>query len=250
MLDPTEAAAVAARFGVGDPEVRRDHLLSHLLGALAGNLAEEVVLLGGTALARTHLPDGRLSEDLDLVARGKRASVASSVERVLATGARREYGRLTWQPRLSAGEDADAVALVAADGLTVRVQLLAASSVPEWPTEQRQLLQRYSDVPPTRLRVLTLASFVASKTVAWAEHRLPRDLYDLWGLARIGAIDEVARDLYVRFGPMGGPPVSSLFDEPPDDESWWNQLSGQTLLRVAANEAAADVRESWDSVLN
>jgi predicted nucleotidyltransferase component of viral defense system len=249
MLDPIEATAVAAQFGVGDPEVRRDHLLSHLLGALAGNLAEEVVFLGDSALLRTHLPGGRLGADLDLVARGERATVANSIERVLATGVRREYGRLNWQPRLSAGRDVDSAMLVAADDLSVRVQLLAASRVPEWPTEQRQLLQRYSDVPPTRLRVPTLASFVASKTVAWSEHRLPRDLYDLWGLARIGAIDEVARDLYVRFGPTAAPPARSLFDDPPDDESWWNQLSGQTVLRITATEAAEEVRDAWGSQL-
>jgi predicted nucleotidyltransferase component of viral defense system len=248
MLDPTEAAAVAVQFGVGDPELRRDHLLSHLLCALAGNLAEEVVFLGGTALGRTHLPAGRLSSDLDLVARGKRASVATSVERVLATGARREYGRLTWQPRLSAGQDLDAAMLVAADGLSLHVWLLAESRVPEWPTEQRQLVQRYSDVPPTRLRVPTLASFVASKTAAWADRRDPRDLYDLWGLANLGAVDEIARDVYVRFGPTGEPPDRSLFDDPPEDESWTDTLGGQTRLSVGAAQATARVRDAWESV--
>jgi hypothetical protein len=33
MLDPAEAAAVAGEFGVTDEQVRRDHLLSHLLAA-------------------------------------------------------------------------------------------------------------------------------------------------------------------------------------------------------------------------
>jgi predicted nucleotidyltransferase component of viral defense system len=249
MLDPTEAAAVAAQFGVGDLEVRRDHLMSHLLGALAGNLAEEVVFLGGTALARSHLPNGRLSEDLDLVARGKRASVASVIERVLATGARRDYGRLSWQPRLSAGSDVDSAMLVAADGLAIRVQLLDETRVPQWPTEHRQLLQRYSDAPPTRLRVPTLASFVALKTAAWADRRQPRDLYDLWGLAGIGAIDETARDLYVTFGPSGEPPDRSLFEEPPDDDSWKDQLGGQTRLLVGALEAASRVRDAWGLLL-
>jgi hypothetical protein len=28
-----------------------------------------------------------------------------------------------------------------------------------------------------------------------------RDLYDLWALAQIGAIDELAVDLFVRYGP-------------------------------------------------
>lgn len=57
MLDPAEAAAVAEEFGVSDEQVRRDHLLSHLLAVLAQRLPEAVVFFGGTALARTHLPD-------------------------------------------------------------------------------------------------------------------------------------------------------------------------------------------------
>jgi hypothetical protein len=46
VLDPVEAAAVAAAFGVADEQVRRDHLLSHLLA---------VVFFGGTALAEWNL---------------------------------------------------------------------------------------------------------------------------------------------------------------------------------------------------
>lgn len=76
MRDPAEGAAVAEKFGVSDEQVRRDHLLSHLLAVLARDLPDAVVFFGGTAFARTHLPEGRLSEDLDLFAvprrRGRR----------------------------------------------------------------------------------------------------------------------------------------------------------------------------------
>jgi predicted nucleotidyltransferase component of viral defense system len=62
MLDPQERAAFAERFGVADEQVDRDHLISHVLALLAAHLPGEVVFFGGTALARSHLPDGRLSE--------------------------------------------------------------------------------------------------------------------------------------------------------------------------------------------
>ena len=79
MLAPAELAAVADAFGVSDAQVRRDHLISHLLAALSGSARDRVVFFGGTALSRTHLPDGRLSEDLDLWALGDRRDAARLV---------------------------------------------------------------------------------------------------------------------------------------------------------------------------
>jgi predicted nucleotidyltransferase component of viral defense system len=63
-LDPAEANAVAERFGVALDQVRRDHLISHILAALSARQRDEVIFFGGTALARTHLPDGRYADAL------------------------------------------------------------------------------------------------------------------------------------------------------------------------------------------
>ncbi len=68
ILDPGELEAVRAEFGVADIQVRRDHLISHALAAIASIDAAEIEFFGGTALCRTHLPHHRLSEDIDLVA--------------------------------------------------------------------------------------------------------------------------------------------------------------------------------------
>jgi predicted nucleotidyltransferase component of viral defense system len=100
VLDPDDAAVVAEQFGVATEQVRRDHLITYLLAALAADAAESIVFFGGTARARTHLPEGRLSEDIDLLAVGNRSSAAIDVESTLAAGTRREYGRLTWEPPL------------------------------------------------------------------------------------------------------------------------------------------------------
>lgn len=72
MLDLDEADAVAEQFGVAHAQVQRDHLISHVLAALSAQVREQVVFFGGTALSRTYVPDGRLSEDIDLLAVGNR----------------------------------------------------------------------------------------------------------------------------------------------------------------------------------
>jgi hypothetical protein len=215
MLDEMRAAAaVAAQFGVSDEQVRRDHLLSHLLAALSRQVPERVVFLGGSALARTHLPAGRLSEDLDLLAVRSRSAVVAEVERAMANGARRAYGRLAWDPPPSAVRGSTPAVLRAADGLTVRIQLLDPKGYPTWPTERRTLLQRYPDAPPATLVVPTLPAFAAAKTAASHDRHAPRDLYDL-GLARIGALNHDAAALFAQQGPTGRPPAPWMFSDEP-----------------------------------
>lgn len=69
-----EWAAVADRFGADMEQVRRDHLISHLLAAIAAHVStDDGVFFGGTALSRTFLTDARLSEDVDLIALAPRA---------------------------------------------------------------------------------------------------------------------------------------------------------------------------------
>lgn len=245
MLDPEELEAVARQFGVPDVQVRRDHLISLLLAGLSESMADSMVFFGGTALARTLLTEGRLSEDLDLLAIPERAGLVPAVERVLADSARREVGRLTWAPPLADQRAETGGVLRSSDGLAVRVQLLSASDYPAWPTEWRDIDQRYSDVPPARLQVLTGPAFVAAKTVAWVFRQAPRDLYDLWALAQLGAIGAQARELYCSLGPTGGPPTASDFSQAPGEEAWEVELSGQTRLTVTGDHALSVVRAAW-----
>jgi hypothetical protein len=245
MLDPIEAAAVAAQFGVADEQVQRDHLISHLLAVIARDFGDRVVFFGGTALARTHLPDGRLSEDLDLLAVPSRRDVAPELERALITAARREYGRLAWNPPLTAVAGSTPGVLRTGEGLAVRIQLLDPAGYPRWPTEVRGLNQRYTDIPSADLTVFTRPAFVAAKTAAWHDRCAARDLYDLWGLAGIEAIDAAAADLFVRLGPTGRPPAGWMFDRPPSAAGWQAQLGGQTRIAVSAVDALDVVREAW-----
>lgn len=93
MLDPHQVQVVAETFGVDESQVLRDHLISHLLAAISTEAAEQIVFFGGTALARSLIPDGRLSEDIDLIATSTRTAIAQRLTTV------RLGGNATWAPR-------------------------------------------------------------------------------------------------------------------------------------------------------
>lgn len=245
-FDVDEARMVADRFGVAIEQVRRDHLVSHILAAVSRAHRDDVMFFGGTALARTLVPDGRLSEDVDLIALGSRVDTAAELERTLASALRRSHGRITWAPALTAVRDTDSAVLQAEDGrLTVRVQLLDRRGYEPWPTVIQDLDQRYRDAAPAALRVPTAAAFAAWKTVAWLDRAAPRDLWDLWALAQHGHITRAAGDLFIAHGPTNGAPQPWMFTSAPSEDRWRQRLAGQTRLTVTAAKALRVVAVAW-----
>lgn len=245
VVDVSERDAVATRFGVSAEQVDRDHLISHILGAISTRFADRLHFIGGTALSRTHLSNGRLSEDIDLVALGSRTALAQELDSALPRAVARSHGRLDWAPRLAEVPDTSAAVLHSAAGLSVKIQLLSSRSRTVWPAEIRNLEQRYSDAPPARLLVPTLPAFAAGKTATWHDRRASRDLWDLWALSTIGGIDSAAGGIYRRYGPTNRLPGQHLFDRPPHADDWNSQLAGQTRLTVTAPTALKVVREAW-----
>jgi predicted nucleotidyltransferase component of viral defense system len=244
-VDVDERDQVAQQFGVSPEQVERDHLISYLLAYLSEQLGDRIQFIGGTALARTHLPDGRLSEDIDLVAMDSRRAVAQELDDALPRAIARTHGRLTLEPLFSTARDALPVTVTTIQDMAVKIQLLSSRDRIVWPAERRCLEQRYSDAPRAELVVPTLAAFAASKTATWADRRAPRDLWDLWALSEIGAIDETALQLFQKFGPTNRPPGDYIFENPPSDAAWESQLAGQTRLTITAPEALAIVRQAW-----
>ncbi|HCT75365.1 MAG TPA: hypothetical protein DGG94_02790 [Micromonosporaceae bacterium] len=240
---------VATQFGVSDVQVRRDHLISHILAAIA-ELDVPVTFFGGTALARTHLRDpdagARLSEDIDLYG-PRRREVAAILDQELPRLLRREFPGTTWDPALSTVRSVDPGQLVSRDGLRVRVQLLDSEGgghqdLAQWPTERRDVDLRYSDFRgPVLMRVPQLEAFAAMKTVAWADRHAARDLYDLAGLARIGALGAEAADLFHRA--MGWRLTPHVFALP--DLDWEAQLAHQARVLPTARECLEEVRQGW-----
>ncbi len=250
VLNPADLERVRTEFGVGDAQVRRDHAISHVLGALgAMDGAEGLTFFGGTALARTLLPALRLSEDLDLLTSTPRSEMASRIERAVQEGLRRSHGVVSWQPSLTQTRDSESAVLVLDGGIRIRIQLLAAAGYPKWPTTVTSLEQRYRDAPPSRLTTLTPAAFAAGKAIAWNDRRTARDLYDLWGLATENHIDSAAAELLRRHGPTSRPEPNRIFDIAPESHAWHAELDHQAIVRVEPAEALTFVRTSWISAL-
>lgn len=239
MLHPADLERVVATFGVADEQVRRDHLVSHLLATLA-SLLPDVVFFGGTALSRTYLSEGRLSEDVDLLAEDRRIATRTLTDAV-PEALRREYPGTRWDPAPADVRDVETALLQPPDGLPVRVQVLRRVDYASWPVERRPIEMRYSDVPPVEMLVPTRAAFVGMKTVAWADRRAARDLYDLWALSRIGAVDDEALATFRRA--VGWTPRASLFDVPPAE--WEGPLRSQTAYLPPVGEALAVVRAAF-----
>jgi hypothetical protein len=126
-------------------------------------------------------------------------------------------------------------------GLRLRIQLLdldgGHSDWKRWPVEERAIVTRYSDIHTgCVMPVPALDAFTGMKTVAFADRRAPRDLYDLAALARLGAVTpEVA--VLVR-SVTGVLPSPHWFDGSLP-ANWEDQLRHQTASLPSARDAFA-----------
>ncbi|GIH03286.1 hypothetical protein Rhe02_13530 [Rhizocola hellebori] len=166
-LSAEDLAREADRFGVSDDQVRRDHAISHVLAAIAAQLAGDVIFFGGTALSRTHLLHARLSEDIDLLSLVPRRELADRLTKTIASQLLRTHGRVSWNPGFSPRDDVQPAVLQTSEGIAIKIQLLDGANYTRWPVEIRHLEQRYRDARPALLQVPTIASFVGWKTDAW-----------------------------------------------------------------------------------
>jgi hypothetical protein len=147
-----------ATFGVAEAQVRRDHAISHILGALSRHRREDLIFFGGTALSRTYPLDKRLSEDIDLIAVDHREDLAGVLLKDINTALARTHGQITWSP----------------DGIAIKIQLLSGARYEPWPTQTREIEQRYRDAPSATLPAPTLLAFAGWKTAAWLDRGVSR----------------------------------------------------------------------------
>jgi hypothetical protein len=90
-----------------------------------------------------------------------------------------------------------------------------------------------------------MPAFAGWKLAAWLNRQAPRDLYDLWALGRVGALNNESARLFAKHGPTNGPPQPWMFHQAPTAAEWQTQLVAQTRLTITADEALRAVRETW-----
>lgn len=250
MLSSDDRERWARAFAVSDEQVERDHLISHVLRAVAAAEPAGLVFYGGTALSRTYLPDFRLSEDIDFLAR-PRHDVARQLEALLPAALRMDFGEISWDPSPSSVLRDTTPALLNAWNLQVKVQITDLDHAQaRWPTERRAIELRYGDLPATvELTVPTAVGFAAMKTVAWDDRGSARDLADLDALGRIGAIDGSAVELFaLQTGRVLNP---YMFDTArvPSEAAWRGELAHQMPEPPDRLECAERIRAIYGALL-
>ncbi len=235
-------------FGAPESQVRRDHLVSHVLVHLP-ELAAGATFFGGTALCRTHLRDRRLSEDIDLLVESV-SEVSNEFDAHLPRLLRREYPgvRLRWDPvgEIQTGD-------VRTDDVNVRLQLvLMDSSLRMYPTASTDVSLRYDDLPTEfRFKCPTPAGAAAMKLNAWGERFAPRDLCDLYGLVKAGALTAEALAI-ASSASRSVQPHSFDATALPSESSWQAALGNQMREPPPREVALATVRSTvarlagWD----
>lgn len=240
MLSNSELRHWVDHFEVPEQQIRRDHLLSHALRALAA-LDLDVVFFGGTALCRTHLLDWRLSEDIDLLTEEVQET-ARTLESVLPRHLRREYpGSTLALERDAAGR----TGVLRAGDTAIHVQIVASDArYPRYPTSITPVSLRYEDLPrAVDLTTPTLVGAAAMKLSAWADRGAPRDLCDLYGLAMRGLLDHEAVQVAAD---VGTPPAAWMYADTraPSPADWHAALSHQMADVPAASTALSVVRDA------
>lgn len=246
-LDERDAIKQQEHFGVSRAQVEHDFIISRILATIAP-LAEHFIFYGGTALSRTFLDGLRLSEDIDLLSIGPRSRVAAALDDAIRSGLERDFGQVHAEPWLAEAKADTTASIYEVGTIRVRIQLIDGRDYATWPTQTSKLSQRYPGLPEIELTTFTPAGFIGAKTEAWCDpsRNAPRDLYDLWALARGGYMDAMAALVYKKHGATGGYPRAWAFPKrPPSDRDWTDALGHQCIPQVGPDEAFDQVSHAW-----
>ena len=247
MIDAAELNEWAQRFGVSTAQISRDHFISHVLHAL-GTLHPDTRFFGGTALCRTLLDGSRLSEDIDLLHPEPRELLATLRES-LPRALRREFPDTSWSEITTEG-DGLASSLESPGGAPVKVYVgHDGPNTVAWQFTRASVRLRYADLPSTQdFQCPTPPTFAAMKLSAWSDRRAPRDLFDLAGLADLGALRDpkVERVYQAKWG-HGIVDADFVRVPPQTGDAWETELGAQVATLPPAVECLERVRAALTS---
>jgi len=201
MIPQAEVFRLAHRYGVGERVIEKDYVLSWVLVAIAeSDLRGHVAFKGGTALKRVYFPDYRFSEDLDFTLPsdlphdqlvGLLGALLPSLLRRVNLGV--DLARTHLTPHESTDVEVAYVGPLQATARPRRLkidftrgELLVNSPI------AADLKAPYTDYPKgVRLPTYTINEIFAEKLCALMGRTEPRDLYDVWWLLEMAAIDRV-----------------------------------------------------------
>lgn len=247
MITTSERNGWAERFGVAPGQVERDHLISCVLHAISRRADAGFRFFGGTALCRTYLDGSRLSEDIDLLHPDPSQGLAALTE-VLPRELNRDYPSLAFAEGQTDGNGRSA--MIEADDVGQPVKLYVGrfgSDTSAYTFTETPVSLRYSDLPTTvPIPCPTLPSFVAMKTAAWCDRHVPRDLFDLSGLARIGGFDRDAEQTLRAAVGYGFVPTELLRLPRATRTAWDAELAGQLGSLPTADACLADIERALE----
>ena len=246
MLTPRDLAHFASEFGVSDAQILRDHLISHVLRALPALEIPGLHFFGGTALCRTYLEGCRLSEDVDLLHADAPSAMAGIVER-LPRLLRREFPGMAHRAGRAEGHG-KAVYLITPDVPPLRLYAGALHiDRPSWQFAATPVSLRYSDLEASVvLSCPTKATFAAMKMEAYVDRHAARDLYDLAGMAGIGALDGESQAILRSATGVGFTPEEFARVPSGTAAAWEAELAHQVRRFMSAEECRAAVAASLD----
>lgn len=247
-LDDSELYDTADMFGVDLDQVRRDHVISHVLAAISTHARDTFLFTGGTMLSRTWLRDVRLSEDVDLMVDEPRSAAGSRLVDLVRAEIEPRFGRVEWDKDPATARDAEPVFASIGDDVTIKFQLVDTTGRAPWPRELAAIHQRYSDAPAAELFVPTREAVVAMKLTAWIDRRASRDLYDLMAMAERDMITHDAFATYGKYGQTTNRLAVRYFSNPPAEDRWVADLGHQCRLAVTAADAITRVRRALSDI--
>jgi predicted nucleotidyltransferase component of viral defense system len=244
-MNPTELQARASQLGVDVSTVAKDHVLNHVLAAIAESEAA-VHFRGGTALARVYWPDYRLSEDLDFVTSADTDSLRAAFGRALSIA--RERTGFALELEFNPPAHGYAQSLVRWNGEELKLDINAGEQ-PRMPPQVRELDLPYSDLADARcaMSVVAVEEILANKWYMLDDRNEARDLYDLWaGLCRFDLpFDSIAAGYRARYATS---PMRWRLDRARRREADWdNRLAHQLNDLPTFDEAWSCVALHFDA---